>query len=68
MDTTDYKQITKESYQATASEYARNVEDLAPTGSIEKLMKFLPPNPKIIDIGCGSGREAKLFFKMLTLK
>ena len=53
------KEITKESYQATANEYTQNVVNLAPTGSIERFINFLPPNAKIIDIGCGSGRDAK---------
>lgn len=55
------KEITKESYQATANEYTQNVVNLAPTGSIERFINFLPPNAKIIDIGCGSGRDAKIF-------
>ena len=55
------KEITKESYEATAQAFADKVADLAPIGSIERLMNMLPPNPKIIDIGCGSGRDAKIF-------
>ena len=58
------KEITQESYQATARQFAQNVADLAPIGSIEKLMQLLPPNPKIIDLGCGSGRDAKIFTSM----
>ncbi|WP_019217444.1 class I SAM-dependent methyltransferase [Legionella tunisiensis] len=55
------KETTRESYQTTAVAFARNVAELAPTGSIEKFINFLPPNAKIIDIGCGAGRDAKLF-------
>lgn len=58
------KETTRESYQATAAAFARNVAELAPTGSIEKFINFLPLNAKIIDIGCGSGRDAKLFSDM----
>lgn len=54
-------ETTKESYQATAREFADNVAELAPLASIEKFAKFLPPSAKIIDIGCGSGRDAKIF-------
>ncbi|MFT4059089.1 MAG: class I SAM-dependent methyltransferase [Legionella sp.] len=64
MQTADYKKINKESYQVTAQEFAFNVNTLAPTGSIEKFIKLLPPNAKIIDIGCGSGRDAKLLTNM----
>lgn len=56
-----YKSITKESYQATADEFAQNVSELAPVTSIEKFIKLLPSRAKIIDIGCGSGRDAKIF-------
>lgn len=58
------KEITRESYQTTAQAFAHNVADLAPMKSIEKFIKFLPPNAKIIDIGCGSGRDAKIFTNM----
>jgi ubiquinone/menaquinone biosynthesis C-methylase UbiE len=56
-----YKETTKESYQATAKEFAHKVAELAPLGSIEKFMKFLPSQPAILDLGCGSGRDAKIF-------
>jgi len=55
------KAITKESYQATAEEFTHNVADLAPMESIQKFVNFFPPKAKIIDIGCGSGRDAKIF-------
>ncbi len=38
--------------------------DLAPIKSMEKFIAFLPPKPKIIDIGCGSGRDAKILSSM----
>lgn len=56
-----YKEATKASYQATANEFAQNVAELAPIGSIEKFISLLPTKAKIIDIGCGSGRDAKIF-------
>jgi SAM-dependent methyltransferase len=55
------KEITKQSYQATAQAFAENVADLAPKESIETMMSLLPKHPRILDIGCGSGRDAKLF-------
>jgi ubiquinone/menaquinone biosynthesis C-methylase UbiE len=58
------KEITKESYQITAKAYASNVASLAPLASIEKFSKLLPNDATIIDIGCGSGRDAKLFNNM----
>lgn len=56
-----YKAITKESYDATAEQFTCNVADLAPVESIQKFIDLLPPKARIIDIGCGSGRDAKLF-------
>ncbi|STX52155.1 methyltransferase [Legionella busanensis] len=56
-----YKDITKVSYQLTAKEFAKNVMQLAPNQSIDKLASLLPPKGTIIDIGCGSGRDAKIF-------
>jgi SAM-dependent methyltransferase len=56
-----HKEITKKSYQATAEEFTRNTADLAPLESIQKLIDLLPPHAKILDIGCGPGRDAKIF-------
>ena len=58
------KEITQQSYQATAQQFADNVAHLAPITSIEKFFKLLPFNPKIIDLGSGSGRDAKIFTNM----
>lgn len=55
------KEITKASYQLTAKEFAHKVANLAPMGSIDKFIKLLPSKAKMIDIGCGSGRDAKIF-------
>jgi SAM-dependent methyltransferase len=56
-----YKKVTQESYEATAEEFAQHVAELAPLPSIEKFIQMLPPKAKIIDIGSGSGRDAKIF-------
>lgn len=56
-----HKEITRDSYQETAERFARNVASLAPMESIQRFVSMLPPNPRIIDIGCGSGRDAKVF-------
>lgn len=56
-----YKAVTKASYEATAEEFARNVADLAPMESIQRFVNLLPTKARIIDIGCGSGRDAKIF-------
>ncbi len=56
-----YKTVTKESYEATAEAFAENVVDLAPIQSIERFISLLPPQATILDLGCGSGRDAKIF-------
>lgn len=56
-----HKNTTRESYQATAEQFANNVADLAPMESIQKFVDRLPSPAKILDIGCGSGRDAKIF-------
>lgn len=56
-----HKTISQKSYQTTAKEFAKNVADLAPLESIQQFVDLLPPHAKIIDIGCGSGRDAKIF-------
>ncbi len=56
--------ITQESYEATAQLFAEKVADLAPMESIKKFMGFLPDNPQILDVGCGSGRDAKIFAEL----
>lgn len=61
MDNQFYKETTKASYEVTAKEFTANVSTLAPVASIEKFISLLKPHAKIIDIGCGSGRDAKLF-------
>ncbi len=57
----DFKQKTKQSYEATAAEYAKNVVDLAPMESIICFTKLIPPQGHILDMGSGSGRDAKTF-------
>lgn len=54
--------MTHDAYAKTADAFALNVTALAPMESIERFAKLLPSQgAKILDIGCGSGRDAKIF-------
>ncbi|MCD4746141.1 MAG: class I SAM-dependent methyltransferase [Bacteroidales bacterium] len=55
--------ITIRSYDNYAQEYSDNIAKLAP---IEKLVEFcnlLVHNAEILDLGCGSGRDSKIFIE-----
>lgn len=54
-----YKEITRESYEATAEAFTRYVEELTPLESIQKFITLLPPRAKVLDIGCGSAEMLK---------
>lgn len=56
-----YKKITQASYQATADKFADKVANMAPLQSIEYFARLLPSQAIILDVGCGSGRDAKVF-------
>lgn len=48
-------------YESSATSYAAKVESLHPYKEADRFLSMIPPNGKIIDIGCGSGRDAKVF-------
>lgn len=48
-------------YESSAVSYAKKVENLHPHREADKFLSMIPLNGKIIDIGCGSGRDAKVF-------
>jgi 8-oxo-dGTP diphosphatase len=55
------KLVTLNSYEASASDYTTNTSDLHPKEEAQKFITRLPSGAKIVDIGCGPGRDAKVF-------
>lgn len=55
------KDPTWSSYESSAEAYAKNVEGLHPHKEADRFLSMLPCGGSILDIGCGSGRDAKLF-------
>lgn len=53
--------LTRNSYDSSAQEYAKNVFDLHPIRQGEQFIRMLPKGASILDVGCGSGRDAKIF-------
>jgi len=46
-----------------ASSYAQKVEEYAPEQERNKFISLIPKNAKILDAGCGSGRDCDYFVK-----
>lgn len=55
---------TIRSYNRFAKEYDSNVSGLLPKESFEEFIRYLPTSAKILDLGCGSGRDVMLFSKL----
>lgn len=56
-----HKSLTLNSYESSAREYAANTESLHPHKYVQRFMQKLPEDGQVIDIGCGPGRDAKVF-------
>lgn len=52
---------TRDAYNKTAQTYSRWAMELHPKTCAELFLKSVPPHGTILDIGCGSGRDAKIF-------
>lgn len=55
------KNITLEYYSKKAEEFANDTQDVEFTELQDKFLEYLKPNAKILDLGCGSGRDSKYF-------
>lgn len=57
----DYRDVTRRSYDETAVQYQENNAKLQPEVKAKAFLSYLAPNSKILDLGCGPGRDAKFF-------
>ena len=57
----DYKERTRHSYDVTAEAYQANTVKLSPGVKTKDFLSWLSPGNKILDLGCGPGRDAKFF-------
>ena len=55
--------ITLQTYNLIAKDYAKNGSKSAPKPEASIFMKLLTPGQKILDVGCGFGRNLKAFLE-----
>ena len=58
---------TIEYYNTHADEYCAETRDVNMSGLYAEFGKYLKPGCKILDLGCGSGRDSKYFLVYTTL-
>ncbi len=51
---------TIEWYDKNAKNYANSAEKAPPIKLIEQFLSMLPKSPKVLDAGCGSGRDSRI--------
>lgn len=52
---------TIEYYNKNAEAFRDNTQNVVFTEAQEKFIKYLKPGARILDFGCGSGRDTKYF-------
>lgn len=57
----DHVQTTIATYDKTAEKYIVKVQQYAPVPEREKFISLVKPGGKILDAGCGSGRDVNYF-------
>ena len=51
-------------YDQNAREYAESSYKVTPATLINRFIELLPPNPVILDAGCGAGKDSRVFNKL----
>lgn len=57
----DQLAITRQTYDRTTAEYAKAVQSFVLHNEMKRFLDFIPAQGSILDLGCGSGRDAKIF-------
>ncbi|MFO7889057.1 MAG: methyltransferase domain-containing protein [bacterium] len=52
---------TKNYYENSSNKYFKETVNNLMDSTLEKFIQFLPENGRILDLGCGSGRDSKYF-------
>lgn len=55
------KDKTLEYYNKNAAEYAKSTLNVDMSNVLDEFAKGLPPGARILDLGCGYGRDSKKF-------
>lgn len=68
MDNGPYKQITKNTYNSVVEDYADRDEMVIPetpdvNSALKEFVKLLSPHAKVLDVGCGAGRDSRVLAK-----
>ncbi|KKW09596.1 MAG: hypothetical protein UY49_C0043G0002 [Microgenomates group bacterium GW2011_GWC1_49_7] len=61
--TDDHVKKTIAVYDAIADQYASKLDDYAPRPEQDKFISLLPKSSRILDAGCGPGRDCEYFFQ-----
>ncbi|MCB1113638.1 MAG: class I SAM-dependent methyltransferase [Chlamydiia bacterium] len=54
-------EITRDSYNATAQEYQAQTNKIPTEDKAQDFLRYLWPGQRILDLGCGPGRDLKYF-------
>lgn len=57
----DYREVTRLSYDKTAVDYQGNSLKLKPEVKAKAFLSYVPTGSKILDLGCGPGKDAQFF-------